>query len=47
MDVTLPSELGVQFLPEQKLDMPGVMLARGFPVAVISLLEEIDLVSIA
>lgn len=47
MDVTLPSELGVQFLPEQKLDMPGLMLARCVPVAVISLLEEIELVSIA
>lgn len=46
-DDALPSELGVQFLPEQKLDMPGLMLARCVPVAVISLLEEIELVSIA
>ena len=47
MDVTFPSELGVQFLPEQKLDMPGLMLDHCVPVAVISLLEEIELVSIA
>lgn len=47
MDVTLPSELGVQFLLEQKLDMPGLMLDHCVPVAVISLLEEIELVSIA